>query len=579
MKKNLPFAFIIPIISIFLYTQGQAQTQPAHRKKVYVDESEKTYWNKSLPVYIRLSTSPDEADTSYLLKSEKSKQYVDPYYLDTEGINYIRSSWAVDKKTGQTVMPKIDVYWEVYADGLAPSSTLIIEETKAYRKGAKASFGKPTSVTLTAKDQTSGVESTYYSINQSEFKLYEGPFQLIEENEYTIKYYSVDRVGNVEEPKTMIISIDLSGPKTKHRLSGNFIENVLGNGAFIHLETHDLSDIFVSRYKIDDGQLMDYKGAIPVTNLTTGEHTITYYSIDALKNQEAIRVFNFHVDKKPPFITAEILGDHFVAGGKEYSSGRSRIKLTAVDNKAGIKEVYYSLNGGEKQLYEKPFFLPSKSGNVNIDFYAVDRVNNKSLSSAGGQSFSTPYMDLTAPTIQYQIIGPAVTLRDTLIIRPSTKIKMIGSDTESGLKSISYTLDKDSEQSYTEAFSVSERGIHQIDYFGFDQVNNRNRGSLIFLVDDKGPEIFHHFGITPARKKEKEGVLIDVFTNQVSLFLAAMDHYVGYEKMFYSINGGVEKPYSTLLQDFPKGKDYLVLVRAFDKLGNQSTYEIEFAIE
>ena len=112
MWKILLLTFVIlPLTLGFL----RAQTPTVHAPKVYVDEAGRTYWNKKLPIYVRLSTSPD--DTGHLLKSEKSKQYVDPYFLDTEGINYIRSSWAVDKKSGQTVMPKMDVYWEVYADG------------------------------------------------------------------------------------------------------------------------------------------------------------------------------------------------------------------------------------------------------------------------------------------------------------------------------------------------------------------------------------------------------------------------------------------------------------------------------
>ena len=31
-------------------------------------------------------------------------------YLDTEGINYIRSKWAVDKNTKKTVSPQQEIY-------------------------------------------------------------------------------------------------------------------------------------------------------------------------------------------------------------------------------------------------------------------------------------------------------------------------------------------------------------------------------------------------------------------------------------------------------------------------------------
>ena len=47
--------------------------------------------------------------------------------------------------------------------------------------------------------------------------------------------------------------------------------------------------------------------------------------------------------------------------------------------------------------------------------------------------------------------------------------------------------------------------------------------------------------------------------------------------MFYSINGNSEKLYSGLINNFTEGKDYLIKVRALDKLGNESSTDFEFA--
>ena len=70
-------------------------------------------------------------------------------------------------------------------------------------------------VTLTASDSSSGVDRTYYSTNGSTpSTLYTGPFTVANEGTYTIKYYSVDKAGNVEAIKTASnqVKIDKTPP-------------------------------------------------------------------------------------------------------------------------------------------------------------------------------------------------------------------------------------------------------------------------------------------------------------------------------------------------------------------------------
>ena len=57
-------------------------------------------------------------------------------YLDTEGINYIRSKWAVDPASGETITPKREVLMEMYADGLAPRTTLNFSGAPRYNDGS-----------------------------------------------------------------------------------------------------------------------------------------------------------------------------------------------------------------------------------------------------------------------------------------------------------------------------------------------------------------------------------------------------------------------------------------------------------
>ena len=45
---------------------AKAQAPLQHEKKIYVSPEGKIYINKALPLYLRLSTSPDKQDKTYL---------------------------------------------------------------------------------------------------------------------------------------------------------------------------------------------------------------------------------------------------------------------------------------------------------------------------------------------------------------------------------------------------------------------------------------------------------------------------------------------------------------------------------
>ena len=76
----------------------------------------------------------------------------------------------------------------------------------------KGWYNTTVQVTLTATDNESGVNATYYQINQSGWVRYSGPFSLTEGN-VTLTYYSIDNAGNAEVWKSSIVHIDTSPPE------------------------------------------------------------------------------------------------------------------------------------------------------------------------------------------------------------------------------------------------------------------------------------------------------------------------------------------------------------------------------
>ena len=85
MKHLDLLKFVFLFTTVFLVKNTFAQEQLKHEIKSYASEEGKLFWNKKLPVYIRIASSP--TDTGRLMKSQVSKQYTNPYYFDTEGKN------------------------------------------------------------------------------------------------------------------------------------------------------------------------------------------------------------------------------------------------------------------------------------------------------------------------------------------------------------------------------------------------------------------------------------------------------------------------------------------------------------
>jgi len=77
-------------------------------------------------------------------------------------------------------------------------------------------------VTLNATDDMSGVNSTYYRINNGIWKNYSAPFKVKGNGDYPVEYYSVDNAGNVEEIKQTVIKIDKSEPDGDFYYEGLF---------------------------------------------------------------------------------------------------------------------------------------------------------------------------------------------------------------------------------------------------------------------------------------------------------------------------------------------------------------------
>jgi hypothetical protein len=542
--------FILAILPITLFAQ-----QPEHTKKKYVDSVGHYYQQASLPVYFYVSTSPDEAPTQVMIDNKK-----DPIYLEGHGVHGLKHH---NSKTNA-----IETF-DVYADGIAPVTKSTFFNAPTYNSASARYYGKGLQVTLKSTDEMSGLENTYHSLNQGTFSKYSA-LTLEQEGKNTYSYYAVDHVGNAEKAKTETFFIDLTAPSTYHNFVGISGEKIISTGSSIYLTSTDsLAGVANTSYHFDTEKPRVYTGGnIAFQYLADGSHTIFYHSTDRVSNVEEEKSFTFYLDKTAPIMSADILGDKFLVGEKVYFSGRTKLKLTAVDNKSGIKDLNYSINGGPFEKYSDPFYLPGKSGFHTVKYYANDNTSNTSKDNFE-HTVGLIYVDLTGPALLHRFDGITFVKADSLYTSPQNKLTLAATDPESGLNHIAYKIDGQGEEiKYSSPISITNSGKHTIDYFGYDNVNNRNSKTFFIITDDQGPVIANQFSVAAISENK--------YPAYVSLFLAATDSQVGSQRIVYSINDGKETIYSAPITGFQKDKQYVLKVTAFDLLGNKTSKEVRF---
>lgn len=582
--------FILPLLALLcvsFFTYAQEPQKPTFEKRVFIKDGN-TYVQKQLPLYLKFSTDP--GGKNYDLKSKSTPQYADPMYLDTEGPNYIRSRWAVNKTTLKTAVPQQEILYEIYADGIAPITSSSFSGAPRYYARGTVYYGKGLRVNLSANDAVSGVEAIHYSLNGEAYNSYANTLTFTTDKANTLYYYSHDNVGNSEVTRSKKFTVDLTPPSSNHTIVGiSHNGNIIAPSTRFRLSSSDgSSGVNATYYELDSrGRRVYYGSPVGVSGLNDGNHTIYYYAKDNVRNEETRQSFAFYLDRIPPVLSAKIDGDQYRARGRMYVSERSKVNLSATDNKAGVAHIKYRLDGGGTQTYSSPFGIPNRLGTRYIQYYSTDnvqnRTNNKSL--AGALGVSSVYMDNRKPITAITYGQPQFFHRDTLFVNSTTRVTLRATDYESGVKRIDYSVNG-SGNTYSSPFTMAGEGYKTITFQATDNVNNQEQQKTSnAFVDNTPPVIYHNFSISHVGTKKRGGQTLKIYPNYTRLYLGATDAHCGTDKITYSINGApfadYSSPYTLDISEvrrFRKNKLHTVVIKATDKLGNESSKTVEFYI-
>ncbi|MFC2111182.1 hypothetical protein ACFLQ5_01880, partial [Bacteroidota bacterium] len=133
---------------------------------------------------------------------------------------------------------------------------------------------------------------------------------------------------------------------------------------------------------------------------------------------------------------------------------------------------------------------------------------------------------------------------------------------------------------------ITNEGHHKINFNTTDRVNNKEqlKESEAF-VDNTAPVIYTNYSIKSIGERSKGGKVYKIYPNYTRLYVGATDKHCGTHRIQYSVNGAAFRDYSspyTLdiseVSHFRQKKFYTVVIKASDKLGNESSETINFFV-
>ncbi len=170
------------------------------------------------------------------------------------------------------------------------------------------------------------------------------------ESAYTVSVSATDRASNSAQAGASFV-IDKTAPSTTSSLMGT-----LGSGGWYssnvtaYLNAADpvsggvSSGVSQTYYKVGSGSWMAYTASgIPV--ITEGSTTISYYSVDAAGNSEAVRTTTVNIDKSAPTVTINSPQQGSVYVNILIINQLIHIDFNATDAGSGIQSTTALLNG------------------------------------------------------------------------------------------------------------------------------------------------------------------------------------------------------------------------------------------
>ncbi|GAA2761589.1 DUF1080 domain-containing protein [Streptomyces paradoxus] len=225
--------------------------------------------------------------------------YTAPVVVDQVGSHTVR--YRAFDKAGNVSAEKSAAFTVVAPqseDTTAPETSA----TVTGERNADGAYIDMATVTVSASDTGSGVNTVEYAVGSGAWQPYTAPVMVHQVGEHTVRYRATDKAGNVAAEKSVRFTVAAAPPQdTTPPVTGVTVEgtkNSAGayvNSARVTVTATDAHGSGVERieYSLDGGPYLAYSAPVVVDR--AGAHTVAYRATDKAGNTAAARTVTFTV--------------------------------------------------------------------------------------------------------------------------------------------------------------------------------------------------------------------------------------------------------------------------------------------
>jgi hypothetical protein len=419
-------------------------------------------------VYVFLSAEDSISGvnvTKFRVDEGEWKVYNTPFIIAQDGAHKVEYYSQDMAKNDEDV-----IEFTVNIDNSAPETSYQLSGTL----GNNGWYTSAVDVTLTSVDDHSTVNKTRYRINGANWQTYSTPFTISDDGEYDVEFYAFDNAGNDEERGDFFVKIDKTAPTVSHTLIGNPSDDgVYPTEVTVMVAATDgMSDISTVEYKLAGLDWAPYSA--PFILSADGNHTFQYKATDLAGNVANSAYVTVEIDTTPPEVDLTLTGEK---KGTWYTSAVD-VMVTAEDETSDIAEVLISIDRGPWETYTG-IVKVSEPGTHTVDAKALDTVGQESKMASVGFK-----IDNKAPiTVEHH--AGAVGNGGWMIT--DVQVTLTSTDDGSGVENITYRVDGGNWAIYSGGITLSDDGVHTIEYQATDVAGNTEPVKSATISIDKTP--------------------------------------------------------------------------------------------
>ncbi|MFE0817994.1 OmpL47-type beta-barrel domain-containing protein [Streptomyces sp. NPDC058794] len=225
--------------------------------------------------------------------------YTTPVVVDQVGEHTVR--YRAFDKAGNAAEEK-SVTFAVAAPDTDDTTAPETSATVSGEQNADGAYVDMATVTVTASDTGSGVNTIEYAVGDGAWQPYTAPVMVHEAGEHTVRYRATDKAGNVAAEKNVAFTVVAAPPQdTVPPVTGATVEGSKdSDGAYVGSAKVTVSatdeggsGVAGVEYSLDAGPYLEYTGPVVVDRV--GRHTVAYRASDKAGNTSEPMTVSFTV--------------------------------------------------------------------------------------------------------------------------------------------------------------------------------------------------------------------------------------------------------------------------------------------